>query len=70
MLTRSLALSCVLAMGLASALAQAAKPLHIKNAKFEAGRGRIIESGPAAKVLTEPEQERTRTFLRRFTAGR
>lgn len=32
--------------------------------------GRIIESGPAAKVLTEPEQERTRTFLRRFTAGR
>lgn len=45
MLTRSLALSCVLAMGLASALAQVAKPLHIKNAKIEAGRGRIIESG-------------------------
>jgi polar amino acid transport system ATP-binding protein len=32
--------------------------------------GRIVESGPAVKVLTEPEQERTQTFLRRFTAGR
>lgn len=32
--------------------------------------GRIVESGPAATVLTEPEQERTQKFLRRFTAGR
>ena len=33
--------------------------------------GRIIESGSAAEVLTNPQQERTRQFLRRVTgAGR
>ena len=33
--------------------------------------GRIIESGSAKKVLTNPEQERTQQFLRRITgAGR
>jgi polar amino acid transport system ATP-binding protein len=32
--------------------------------------GRIVEAGPADRVLTAPEQERTRQFLRRFTAGR
>ncbi len=29
--------------------------------------GRIVESGSAKQVLTEPEHERTRQFLRRFT---
>jgi len=33
--------------------------------------GRIIESGPADEVLTDPQQERTQQFLRRVTgAGR
>jgi polar amino acid transport system ATP-binding protein len=32
--------------------------------------GRIVEAGPADRVLTAPEQERTQQFLRRFTAGR
>ncbi|WP_308212833.1 amino acid ABC transporter ATP-binding protein [Mycolicibacterium arenosum] len=32
--------------------------------------GRIVESGPAATLLTAPEHERTKAFLRRFTAGR
>ena len=33
--------------------------------------GRIIESGSAEKVLTDPQQDRTRRFLRRVTsAGR
>ena len=32
--------------------------------------GRIVEAGPAAQVLTEPRQERTQQFLRRFTSGR
>lgn len=32
--------------------------------------GRIVESGSAAQVLTDPTEERTRQFLRRFTAGR
>jgi polar amino acid transport system ATP-binding protein len=33
--------------------------------------GRIIESGPAEEVLTNPQQERTQQFLRRVTgAGR
>jgi polar amino acid transport system ATP-binding protein len=33
--------------------------------------GRIIESGPAEEVLTDPQQERTQQFLRRVTgAGR
>ena len=32
--------------------------------------GRIVESGSAAQVLTNPTEERTRQFLRRFTAGR
>jgi polar amino acid transport system ATP-binding protein len=33
--------------------------------------GRILESGPAEQVLTEPREERTRQFLRRVTsAGR
>jgi polar amino acid transport system ATP-binding protein len=32
--------------------------------------GRIVESGPAEQVLTDPQHERTRQFLRRFTAGR
>jgi polar amino acid transport system ATP-binding protein len=31
--------------------------------------GRILESGSAAKVLADPRQDRTRQFLRRFTAG-
>ncbi|MDX1888727.1 amino acid ABC transporter ATP-binding protein [Mycolicibacterium sp. 050158] len=29
--------------------------------------GTIVESGPAKQVLTEPRQDRTRRFLRRFT---
>jgi polar amino acid transport system ATP-binding protein len=29
--------------------------------------GRIVESGSASQVLTEPRQDRTRQFLRRFT---
>ncbi|MCV7422156.1 amino acid ABC transporter ATP-binding protein [Mycobacterium yunnanensis] len=32
--------------------------------------GRIVESGPAAEVLTTPREDRTRQFLQRFTAGR
>jgi polar amino acid transport system ATP-binding protein len=32
--------------------------------------GRIVESGPPEQVLTDPQHERTRQFLRRFTAGR
>jgi polar amino acid transport system ATP-binding protein len=33
--------------------------------------GRIVESGPAERVLTDPQQDRTRQFLRRVTgAGR
>ena len=32
--------------------------------------GRIVESGPAAEVLTAPREERTRQFLQRFTSGR
>jgi len=32
--------------------------------------GRIVESGPAAEVLTSPKEDRTRQFLQRFTAGR
>ena len=32
--------------------------------------GRIVESGPAAEVLTSPKEDRTRQFLHRFTAGR
>ena len=32
--------------------------------------GRIVESGSAAQLLTDPTEERTRQFLRRFTAGR
>jgi polar amino acid transport system ATP-binding protein len=32
--------------------------------------GRIVESGPAERVLTDPEQDRTRQFLQRFTSGR
>ncbi|BBY29023.1 amino acid ABC transporter ATP-binding protein [Mycolicibacterium sediminis] len=32
--------------------------------------GRIVEAGTAAQVLTDPVEDRTRQFLRRFTAGR
>lgn len=32
--------------------------------------GRIVESGSAADVLTNPREERTRQFLQRFTGGR
>jgi len=32
--------------------------------------GRIVESGPAAEVLTTPREDRTRQFLQRFTGGR
>jgi polar amino acid transport system ATP-binding protein len=32
--------------------------------------GRIIETGSAERVLTDPEQDRTRQFLQRFTGGR
>ena len=32
--------------------------------------GKIVESGSAEKVLTDPEQDRTRQFLQRFTSGR
>jgi polar amino acid transport system ATP-binding protein len=32
--------------------------------------GRIIESGSAEQVLTEPREERTRQFLQRFTGSR
>jgi polar amino acid transport system ATP-binding protein len=31
--------------------------------------GRIVESGSAKQVLTDPRQDRTRQFLRRFTGG-
>lgn len=31
--------------------------------------GRIIESGPAEQVLTDPQHERTQLFLRRVTGG-
>jgi polar amino acid transport system ATP-binding protein len=31
--------------------------------------GRIIESGSATQVLTDPQHDRTRQFLRRFTGG-
>jgi polar amino acid transport system ATP-binding protein len=31
--------------------------------------GQIVESGTANQVLTEPQQDRTRQFLRRFTGG-
>jgi polar amino acid transport system ATP-binding protein len=31
--------------------------------------GRIVESGSAQKVLTDPQHDRTRQFLRRFTGG-
>ena len=32
--------------------------------------GRIVESGSAKQVLTDPRYDRTRQFLRRFTSGR
>lgn len=32
--------------------------------------GRIVESGSAAQVLTDPREDRTRQFLQRFTGGR
>ncbi|MDT5079912.1 MAG: polar amino acid transport system ATP-binding protein, partial [Mycobacterium sp.] len=32
--------------------------------------GLIVESGSAEQVLTDPQQDRTRRFLQRFTAGR
>jgi len=32
--------------------------------------GRIVESGSAKQVLTDPQHDRTRQFLRRFTSGR
>jgi polar amino acid transport system ATP-binding protein len=32
--------------------------------------GRIVETGSAEQVLTDPEQDRTRQFLARFTSGR
>jgi polar amino acid transport system ATP-binding protein len=32
--------------------------------------GRIVESGSAEQVLTEPREDRTRQFLQRFTGGR
>lgn len=32
--------------------------------------GRIVESGSAVDVLTNPQEDRTRQFLQRFTAGR
>ena len=32
--------------------------------------GRIVESGSAEQVLTDPQHDRTRQFLRRFTSGR
>ncbi len=32
--------------------------------------GRIVESGPAERLLTDPTEDRTRQFLRRFTSGR
>jgi polar amino acid transport system ATP-binding protein len=31
--------------------------------------GRIVESGSAEQVLTDPQQDRTRQFLRRFTGS-
>ena len=31
--------------------------------------GRIVESGPAEGVLTDPQHDRTRQFLQRFTGG-
>ena len=31
--------------------------------------GRIVESGSAKQVLTDPQQDRTRQFLQRFTDG-
>jgi polar amino acid transport system ATP-binding protein len=31
--------------------------------------GRIVESGSAKQVLTQPQQDRTRQFLQRFTDG-
>jgi polar amino acid transport system ATP-binding protein len=31
--------------------------------------GRIVESGSASQVLTEPQHDRTRRFLQRFTDG-
>ena len=31
--------------------------------------GRIVESGSANQVLTDPRYDRTRQFLRRFTSG-
>jgi polar amino acid transport system ATP-binding protein len=32
--------------------------------------GRIVESGSAKQVLTDPQHDRTQQFLRRFTSGR
>jgi polar amino acid transport system ATP-binding protein len=32
--------------------------------------GRIVESGSASEVLTNPQEDRTRQFLQRFTGGR
>ena len=32
--------------------------------------GRIVESGSAKQVLTDPQHDRTHQFLRRFTSGR